>query len=170
MLLTADAFWQKLPSPPGNVGAFTIAADTGTIALQAGQTYDIKLEYVNNTDFRSLYPSIIRTFRIDPLGLFQPGQDPVAAPFGTMAPHPADGDEPGQAADLPDGGQRVQLVGRGEGRPLHARDRDQRHHRDGDGDQDRHGHLAQRGQCVTHGQIGSLRKMLRGMCRNTIIT
>jgi DNA polymerase-2 len=28
-------------------------------------------------DFRSLYPSIIRTFRIDPLGLFQPGEDPV---------------------------------------------------------------------------------------------
>lgn len=28
-------------------------------------------------DFRSLYPSIIRTFRIDPLGLFQPGDDPV---------------------------------------------------------------------------------------------
>ena len=31
-------------------------------------------------------------------------------------------------------------------------------------------HLAQAGQCVTHDQIGSLRKMLRGMCRNTIIT
>jgi DNA polymerase-2 len=28
-------------------------------------------------DFRSLYPSIIRTFRIDPLGLWQPGDDPV---------------------------------------------------------------------------------------------
>lgn len=28
-------------------------------------------------DFRSLYPSIIRTFRIDPLGLLQPGDDPV---------------------------------------------------------------------------------------------
>jgi DNA polymerase-2 len=28
-------------------------------------------------DFRSLYPSIIRTFRIDPLGLAQPGKDPV---------------------------------------------------------------------------------------------
>ncbi|HEY6460804.1 MAG TPA: DNA polymerase II, partial [Polyangiaceae bacterium] len=28
-------------------------------------------------DFRSLYPSIIRTFRIDPLGLFEPGDDPV---------------------------------------------------------------------------------------------
>ncbi len=29
-------------------------------------------------DFRSLYPSIIRTFRIDPLGLWQPGEDSVA--------------------------------------------------------------------------------------------
>jgi len=28
-------------------------------------------------DFRSLYPSIIRTFRIDPMGLCQPGDDPV---------------------------------------------------------------------------------------------
>ena len=28
-------------------------------------------------DFKSLYPSIIRTFRIDPLGLADPGRDPV---------------------------------------------------------------------------------------------
>ena len=28
-------------------------------------------------DFKSLYPSIIRTFRIDPLGLAEPGTDPV---------------------------------------------------------------------------------------------
>ncbi|MGI9451573.1 MAG: DNA polymerase II, partial [Geminicoccaceae bacterium] len=28
-------------------------------------------------DFKSLYPSIIRTFRIDPLALIQPGDDPV---------------------------------------------------------------------------------------------
>ncbi len=28
-------------------------------------------------DFKSLYPSIIRTFLVDPLGLMQPGQDPV---------------------------------------------------------------------------------------------
>lgn len=33
-------------------------------------------------DFRSLYPSIIRTFRIDPLGLFQPGEDPVPGEDG----------------------------------------------------------------------------------------
>jgi len=28
-------------------------------------------------DFKSLYPSIIRTFHIDPLGLAQPGEDPI---------------------------------------------------------------------------------------------
>lgn len=33
-------------------------------------------------DFRSLYPSIIRTFRIDPLGLCQPGVDPVPGEEG----------------------------------------------------------------------------------------
>jgi DNA polymerase II len=33
-------------------------------------------------DFRSLYPSIIRTFRIDPLGLFQSGDDPVPGEEG----------------------------------------------------------------------------------------
>jgi DNA polymerase II len=33
-------------------------------------------------DFRSLYPSIIRTFRIDPLGLAQPGPDPVPGEDG----------------------------------------------------------------------------------------
>ena len=33
-------------------------------------------------DFRSLYPSIIRTFKIDPLGLAQPGEDPVPGEEG----------------------------------------------------------------------------------------
>jgi DNA polymerase-2 len=33
-------------------------------------------------DFRSLYPSIIRTFCIDPLGLAQPGDDPVPGEDG----------------------------------------------------------------------------------------
>ncbi len=28
-------------------------------------------------DFKSLYPSIIRTWRIDPFGLSEPGEDPV---------------------------------------------------------------------------------------------
>jgi DNA polymerase-2 len=33
-------------------------------------------------DFRSLYPSIIRTFRIDPLGLYRPGEDPLPGEDG----------------------------------------------------------------------------------------
>jgi DNA polymerase-2 len=33
-------------------------------------------------DFRSLYPSIIRTFHVDPLGLAQPGDDPVLGEDG----------------------------------------------------------------------------------------
>jgi DNA polymerase-2 len=33
--------------------------------------------HVASFDFRSLYPSIIRTFQVDPLGLWQPGPDPV---------------------------------------------------------------------------------------------
>ncbi len=33
-------------------------------------------------DFRSLYPSIIRTFQIDPLGLCQPGDDPIPGEDG----------------------------------------------------------------------------------------
>jgi len=33
-------------------------------------------------DFRSLYPSIIRTFKIDPLGLFQPGENPLPGEDG----------------------------------------------------------------------------------------
>ena len=33
--------------------------------------------HVASFDFRSLYPSIIRTFQIDPLGLWFPGADPV---------------------------------------------------------------------------------------------
>ena len=28
-------------------------------------------------DFKSLYPSIIRTYQIDPLALAEPGEDPV---------------------------------------------------------------------------------------------
>ena len=32
---------------------------------------------VASFDFRSLYPSIIRTFQVDPLGLWQPGENPV---------------------------------------------------------------------------------------------
>jgi multiple sugar transport system substrate-binding protein len=37
-LLTTGSVWQKLPGPPYNVGAFTIAAQTGTIAPQTPNT------------------------------------------------------------------------------------------------------------------------------------
>jgi multiple sugar transport system substrate-binding protein len=37
-LLGSGTTWQKLPGPPDNVGAFTIAADTGTIAPQTPNT------------------------------------------------------------------------------------------------------------------------------------
>lgn len=36
--LTSGASWQKLPGPPDNVGAYTIAAKTGTIAPQTPNT------------------------------------------------------------------------------------------------------------------------------------
>lgn len=39
-------------------------------------------ENVAVMDFKSLYPSIIRTFRIDPLGLAQPGDNPVPGFLG----------------------------------------------------------------------------------------
>lgn len=39
-------------------------------------------ENVALMDFKSLYPSIIRTFRIDPLGLARPGDDPVPGFLG----------------------------------------------------------------------------------------
>ncbi|MDZ7841577.1 MAG: DNA polymerase II [Gammaproteobacteria bacterium] len=39
-------------------------------------------ENVALMDFKSLYPSIIRTFRIDPLGLARPGEDPVPGFLG----------------------------------------------------------------------------------------
>jgi DNA polymerase-2 len=39
---------------------------------------------VASFDFRSLYPSIIRTFMIDPLGLHQPGVDPIPGADGAF--------------------------------------------------------------------------------------
>ena len=36
--LTSGAAWQKLPGPPDNVGAFSTAAKTGTIAPQTPNT------------------------------------------------------------------------------------------------------------------------------------
>lgn len=53
-------------------------------------------------DFRSLYPSIIRTFKIDPLGLFQPGDDPIPGEDGaTFAREDAREGGGGEDAILP---------------------------------------------------------------------
>ncbi len=42
-------------------------------------------------DFRSLYPSIIRTFHIDPLALFRPGPDPLPGEDGATFARDPDG-------------------------------------------------------------------------------
>jgi DNA polymerase-2 len=39
---------------------------------------------VASFDFRSLYPSIVRTFKIDPLGLHQPGANPIPGADGAF--------------------------------------------------------------------------------------
>lgn len=54
-------------------------------------------------DFRSLYPSIIRTFRIDPLGLYRPGVDPLPGEDGaTFARSPDASILPGLITTLHD--------------------------------------------------------------------
>lgn len=65
-----------------------VAPDVGDIAGEAspgGHVLDSVpglYENVLSFDFRSLYPSIIRTFQIDPLGLAQPGEDPIPGEDG----------------------------------------------------------------------------------------
>jgi DNA polymerase II len=61
-----------------------VAPDVGSITnpveSPGGYVMDSKPGLYDNVlvlDFKSLYPSIIRTFKIDPLGLAQPGADPV---------------------------------------------------------------------------------------------
>jgi DNA polymerase-2 len=57
-----------------------VGAASGDVASPGGHVLDSVpglFRGVLSFDFRSLYPSIIRTFRVDPLGLFQPGDDPV---------------------------------------------------------------------------------------------
>jgi DNA polymerase-2 len=61
-----------------------VAPDVGSnppIASPGGHVLDSTpglFTHVASFDFRSLYPSIIRTFQVDPLGLWEPGADPVA--------------------------------------------------------------------------------------------
>ena len=61
-----------------------VAPDAGDVSSTAGSpggyVIDSKPGLYDNVlllDFKSLYPSIIRTFHIDPLALVRPGEDPV---------------------------------------------------------------------------------------------
>lgn len=60
-----------------------VAPDVGglePVASPGGHVLDSVPGLMTNVasfDFRSLYPSIVRTFQIDPLGLWSPGEDPV---------------------------------------------------------------------------------------------
>jgi DNA polymerase-2 len=93
-----------LDRPGGSVAAFDhlylprlhrrgfVAPDVGAamaggdlVASPGGHVLDSVpglYEDVLSFDFRSLYPSIIRTFRIDPLGLHQPGENPLPGESG----------------------------------------------------------------------------------------
>jgi DNA polymerase-2 len=69
--------------------AGTVAPDLGTSqateSSPGGYVMDSQPGLYDNVlvlDFKSLYPSIIRTFRIDPLGLARPGEDPVPGFLG----------------------------------------------------------------------------------------
>jgi DNA polymerase-2 len=62
-----------------------VAREVAVVASPGGYVLDSVpglYRDVLSFDFRSLYPSIIRTFRIDPLGLFQPGEDPLPGEEG----------------------------------------------------------------------------------------
>ena len=56
---------QERPEANPNPGGYVLDSSPGL--------YDNVLVF----DFKSLYPSIIRTFHIDPLALFQPGENPI---------------------------------------------------------------------------------------------
>jgi DNA polymerase-2 len=65
-------------APDGGVDVDFVASPGGHVLDSTPGLYRDVLSF----DFRSLYPSIIRTFRIDPLGLFQPGDDAVPGEDG----------------------------------------------------------------------------------------
>lgn len=57
-----------------------VGADSDPVTSPGGHVLDSVpglFTHVASFDFRSLYPSIVRTFQIDPLGLWSPGDDPV---------------------------------------------------------------------------------------------
>lgn len=60
--------------------AHDVGYDESPVASPGGQVLESApglYENVVSFDFRSLYPSIIRTFQVDPMGLWVPGEDPV---------------------------------------------------------------------------------------------
>ena len=62
-----------------------VGASQATESSPGGYVMDSQPGLYDNVlvlDFKSLYPSIIRTFRIDPLGLARPGKDPVPGFLG----------------------------------------------------------------------------------------
>ncbi len=64
----------------GRVAPDVGAGGAGTGESPGGHVLESRPGLYRNVallDFKSLYPSIIRTFRIDPLGLAEPGADPV---------------------------------------------------------------------------------------------
>ncbi|HVH46783.1 MAG TPA: DNA polymerase II, partial [Labilithrix sp.] len=65
-------------APDVGVGMEAVSSPGGHVLDSSPGLYRDVLSF----DFRSLYPSIIRTFRIDPLGLAQPGDDPVPGEDG----------------------------------------------------------------------------------------
>ena len=57
-----------------------VGASSSSLVSPGGYVMDSRPGLYDNVlvlDFKSLYPSIIRTFRVDPFGLVQPGEDPV---------------------------------------------------------------------------------------------
>ncbi|MCB1761134.1 MAG: DNA polymerase II [Gammaproteobacteria bacterium] len=65
--------------------AFDIGARQFDTASPGGYVMNSRPGLYDNVlllDFKSLYPSIIRTFRIDPLGLAEPGEEPVPGFLG----------------------------------------------------------------------------------------
>jgi len=65
-------------APDVGVDVEPVASPGGHVLESSPGLYEDVLSF----DFRSLYPSIIRTFGIDPLGLARPGEDPVPGEEG----------------------------------------------------------------------------------------
>ncbi|MEW7980014.1 MAG: DNA polymerase II [gamma proteobacterium symbiont of Phacoides pectinatus] len=65
--------------------ALDVGAHTHDVSSPGGYVMDSRPGLYDNVlvlDFKSLYPSIIRTFMIDPLGMARPGDDPIPGFLG----------------------------------------------------------------------------------------